>query len=158
MGQKIEGQVFAQQFGRWRKGSGNRDEEPGSWKRGRETGRVAGSQYRMCLYFWAWPWTSPFASQGHSFLSYKRKVLNTKSLWPQAALFPQQSGLLSGGERLENRSFQALQGWGHIPCEVRSTGPQAELKAGCTPSWLCNSWQALFLLCALVSFPGERQP
>ena len=51
MGEKIEGQVFAQQFGRWRKGSENRDKEPGSWKWGRETGRVAGSQYQMCLYF-----------------------------------------------------------------------------------------------------------
>ena len=35
MGEKIKGQVLAQQFGRRRKGSGRREEEPGSWKWGR---------------------------------------------------------------------------------------------------------------------------
>lgn len=54
-------------------------------------------------YFRAWPWTSPFASQGHSVPSNKMKVLNRSSLWPQAPLSPHQSGILSGGEKLKNK-------------------------------------------------------
>ena len=94
-----------------------REEGGGAWQL-----EVGKSQARLLghtrPYFRAWPWTSPFASQGHSAPSSEMKVLNRSSLWPQAPLSPHRSGILSGGEKLKNKfpgtsglGMHSLWGW-----------------------------------------------